>query len=390
MPSRHENERERRVLYVAVSQGHLSVFHNPYIEWFRDRGYKVDIAARAVDGFPLAQHDYFHEIDFARSPFSIDNIRGFFRLVRILRAESYTMVHTHTPVPSALTRLAALFAKGRPTVVYTAHGFHFFPRAPVANWLTWFSLEWLFTRMTDIVVTINNWDFDAAQRLLRAQRARLIPGIGVNLDRFRRFPASRRAEIRRELGIKDDAFVMLYIAEFIPRKNHAFLIDAFAEIRRNLIHAELVLVGDGPLQDVVAARVAQLGLQRVVKLLGFRRDIPEIANSADLAVSSSVHEGLPIGLAESMACGLPVVASEDRGHIELVLEGETGFLFEQNNAAAFVAHVLHLAGDPALRRRFGEAGQNHVRKFEIESAMAAMEPIYREAEALFEQRGRSG
>lgn len=389
MKSEMKNTKTRRVLYVAVSQGHLSVFHNPYLNWLRDRGYIVDIAARAVDGFPLAEHDNFHAIEFARSPFSLGNIHAFFRLLRILRGESYTIVHTHTPVPSALTRLAARFAKGRPTVVYTAHGFHFFPRAPVVNWLTWFSLEWLLTRLTDIVVTINSWDLHAAQRLLRAQRARLIPGIGVNLERFRPLQAELRAAMRRELGINDDAFVMLYIAEFIPRKNHAFLVDAFAEIRRYLPQAELVLVGDGPLQEAVACRAALLGVRDAVRLLGFRRDIPEIASCADLAVSSSLHEGLGIGLAEGMACGLPVVASDDRGHAELVLEGETGFLFEQNNASAFVDHVLYLARDPALRAQFGEAGQKHVRKFELESAMAAMQPVYREAEILFDQRSRA-
>lgn len=376
-----------RVLYVAVSQGHLSVFHNPYLRWLRAGGARVEIAARAVPGFDLAEVDVFHDIAFARSPLSIGNLRAFGRLVRILRSGRFDLVHCHTPVASVLARIACLFAKGRPVVMYTAHGFHFFPGAPRSNWLLWFTLEWLLARITDVVVTINSWDHAAARDRLWARRPRLIPGIGVDLARFDAgLVPSERAALRRTLGVPEGAVVFLYIAEFIHRKNHALLIEAFAQVHAARPEAFLLLAGDGPLQDAIAAIAARFGIADRVRLLGFRRDIPALAAAADIAVTTSRHEGLPIGVAEAMAAGLPVIASEDRGHRELVADGRTGFLFAQGDAQALAAHAIALAGDPALRASMGAAGRARVCDFGLNAALSAMVPIYREAAELARQR----
>ena len=376
----------RRVLYVAVSQGHLAVFHIPYLLWLRGRGYGVDVAAGAAPDFPLAEVDSFHDIRFARSPMNRGNLRAFVQLVQLLRAHRYSMVHCHTPVASALTRLAAPFARGRPVVIYTAHGFHFFKGAPFGNWLLWFPLEWVLTRFSDFVVTINHWDFAAARSLLWARRPRLIPGIGVDLERFQPLPAARGRQMREQLGLPENALVILYIAEFIPRKNHAFLVNAFARIRKQVPEAHLLLAGDGPLQAAVREQAAALGVGDHVQLLGFRRDVPELASVAHIAVSTSRQEGLGLGLAEAMACGLPVIASEDRGHRELVRDGETGFLFSQEDEAVFVARVVQLARDPGRRARMGDAARVYVRNFGLRSALAAMRDIYVEAEILADRR----
>lgn len=370
----------RRVLYVAVSQGHLAVFHRPYLRWLRERGYVVDIAAGASPGFAVPEADHVHEIAFARSPFSRRNWQAFRSLRQLIRDNRYTLVHCHTPVASALTRLAARFSKDRPFVMYTAHGFHFYPAAPLRNWLIWFPLEWALTRLTDVLVTINRWDYDAARRRLRARAARLIPGIGVDLQRFVPWSEALRTAKRDELGIPGEAFVILYIAEFIPRKNHAFLIRALDRIRTQVPTVRLMLAGDGPLQDEVRAECVRRGLADRVDLLGFRRDIPDLANAAHLAVSSSRHEGLPIGLAEVMACGVPIVVSEDRGHRELVVEGTTGHIFAQDDEECFVQHVVSLAKNPTRRKAMGSAAREHVQRFSLEAALPAMVQIYEEAE----------
>ena len=271
-------------------------------------------------------------------------------------------------------------------VLYTAHGFHFFPSAPRRNWLLWFPLEWLLTRLSDFVITINQWDFEAARRLLRARRPRLIPGIGVDLERFANLPIENARAMRRQMGFSEQALIILYIAEFIPRKNHAFLLAAFARIHEQVPGADLLLVGDGPLQATVYAQAAALGLTDAVHLLGFRRDVPALTNIADIAVSTSRQEGLGLGLAEAMACGLPVIASEDRGHRELVRDGETGFLYPQGDMEAFIERVVQLARDPVRRVAFGEAGRIHAKAFGLPASLAAMRAIYDEADALADGR----
>ncbi|WP_448664953.1 glycosyltransferase family 4 protein [Sphingomonas sp. CJ20] len=379
-----------RVLYVAVSTGHLAVFHRPYLRWLRERGHRVDVAAGESPGFALPEASAVHRLDFARSPLSPRNLRAFARLVALLRAERYDLVHCHTPVASALSRLASVFARGRPVVIYTAHGFHFFPGAPRANWLVWFPAEWLLARLTDILVTINAWDFDAARRRLGARDVRRVPGMGVDLARFRPWPAAERAAKRAELGLAQDDFVLLYIAEFIPRKNHALLLEAFARVCRDVPHAKLLLPGDGPLQEAMRAACVARGLGDRVRFLGFRRDIPALANVADLAVSTSRHEGLPIGLVEVMACGVPILASEDRGHRELVVEGETGHIFAQEDAAGLADRIVALSASPSRRAAMGEAARRHVARFALDAALPAMVEIYEDAERLIETRRHKG
>ena len=379
----------KSILYVAVSQGHLSVFHEPYLRWLRNNGYHVDIAAGPSPRFVIKEFDEYHEVIFARSPLSIKNAKAFIALVKLLRAKSYTMVHCHTPVASVLSRFASLFARGRPVVLYTAHGFHFFPGAPLNNWVFWFSIEWLFTRLTDIVITINRWDENAAKQWLRAKRVRLIPGIGIDTERF--FPPSLsdyQAQ-RKKLNIPEEAFVLLYIAEFIPRKNHKFLIQALEKLQKFIPGVILLLAGDGPLLDATKSDCACSGLSSRVKFLGFRRDIAELSHAADLSVSASLHEGLGLGLAELMSTGVPVVASEDRGHRELVKHGVTGFLYPQNDENAFVQYVVKLAEDPELRQTMGKAAREHVESFSLFNSLASMTGIYKEAEHIAELRSLS-
>ena len=377
---------KKSILYIAISKGHLAVFHEPHLRWLRSNNYFVDVAAGPSPGFMIKEVDDYHEVIFARSPFSWQNMRAFHALVKLLRAKPYTLVHCHTPVASVLSRLASLFAKGRPVVLYTAHGFHFFPGAPLNNWVLWFSIEWLCTRLTDFVITINRWDEAAAKRWLRAKRVRLIPGIGIDMEHFHYRSVMEYEVQRKKLNIPKDAFVLLYIAEFIPRKNHAFLIQAIEKLQVKIPGLILLLAGDGPLLESTQADCASRGLSSMVNFLGFRRDISEISLAADLSVSSSLQEGLGLGLAELMASGVPVVASEDRGHRELVKHGLTGFLFPQNDEDAFVNYVVKLAEDPELRRTMGHEAREHIQSFSLNESVASMAKIYKEAEVLAESR----
>ena len=296
------------------------------------------------------------------------------------------MVHCHTPVASVLTRLASLFATGRPVVLYTSHGFHFFPGAPLTNWLLWFPIEFLCTRLTDFVITINRWDENAAKRWLRAKRVRLIPGIGIDSGRFHFRSLIDYNAQRIKLDIPQETFVLLYIAEFIPRKNHAFLIKAMQKLHVQIPGLILLLAGDGQLLDSTKADCANRGLSSMVKFLGFRHDISELSLAADLSVSASRQEGLGLGLAELMYIGVPVVASEDRGHRELVKHGVTGFLFPQDDEDEFVKYVVKLYEDPELRKKMGLAALEHAQSFSLDNSIASMANIYKEAEQLVESR----
>ena len=374
------------ILYVAISRGHLSVFHRPFLRWLRENGYEVDVAARESPGFVLEELDGYHRIDFARSPFHPGNLKAFFRLVGLLRKRPYTLVHCHTPVASALTRLAAPLARGKPVVLYTAHGFHFFPGAPALNWALWLPLEWILSWLTDFLVVINRWDESAARRWLRAREVRRIPGMGVDLDRFRPLPDEVRLAQRGKLGVPGDVFVMTYVAEFIPRKNHAFLIQSLEALSEKFPNWRLLLAGDGPLVDDVLGECARRGLADRVVYLGFRDDLNLVSAAADVVVSTSRHEGLALGVAEMMACGLPAVVSDDRGHRDLVEHGVSGFIYAQGDQRAFSQALLRLSNDAAKRLAMGAAARESMKRFSLDQAMEAMTAIYREAQDIAERR----
>ena len=381
-----DNSLNKTILYVALSQKHISIFHQHHLRWLRNNGYSVEIASRLTPGFVIKEQDKYHEVAFTRLPFTRQNIIALYSFVKLLRSKEYTFVHCHTPVASVLTRLASLFAKGRPVVLYTSHGFHFFPGAPLSNWLLWFPIEWLFTRLTDFVITINRWDEKAAKRWLRAKRVRLIPGIGIDSGRFHSRSLIDYSAQRIKLDIPQETFVLLYIAEFIPRKNHAFLIKAMQKLHVQIPGSILLLAGDGQLLDSTKADCANRGLSSMVKFLGFRHDISELSLAADLSVSASRQEGLGLGLAELMYIGVPVVASEDRGHRELVKHGVTGFLYPQDDEDEFVKYVVKLYEDPELRKIMGLAALEHAQSFSLDKSVASMANIYQEAEQLVESR----
>lgn len=382
------NQVTSRVFYSAISQGHLYVFHRPVLSQLRERGYKVTAVANFSAGFRLEEADEVLDLQFGRNPLSLQNLSALRKMIGLMRKNAFKIVHCHTPVASALTRIAALFSRRpRPIVIYTAHGFHFYPKAPLANWLLWFSMEWLLARITDVIVVINSWDERAAKRLLRAKRVCKIPGMGVDLERFTPSCDELRRAAREFLWLEDSELVILYVAEMIPRKNHAFIIRCLPEILSVFPETVVLFAGDGPLGDFHRRECERLGISENVRFLGFRSDVEILCHAADISISASRHEGLPIGLAEAMAGGLPIVASEDRGHRELVVHGENGFLFAQNDDSAFIGRVLELCADPGLRKRLGARGRDLVAQFSVTASLQALAHVYDAAEAVARSRG---
>ena len=121
--------------------------------------------------------------------------------------------------------------------------------------------------------------------------------------------ANTRKEIRKELGL-EDKFVVGHVGRLHPQKNHDFLIDVFAEIKKKKPDAELILVGTGPLEEKVRSKVADMGLTESVQFLGNRKDMNRIYQAMDVFVFPSLFEGLGIVAIEAQAAGVPIVCSE--------------------------------------------------------------------------------
>lgn len=368
---------QKKILYVATSDIHLTTFHLPYLKWLSEMGYIVEIAAEQRGGFSIDCVHQAHWMPFPRKLVSIQNIKTYRRLKDLIDAGDYNLIHCHTPIPSALTRLASRrWRKKGGKLLYTAHGFHFYRGAPIKNWIFYYPIEWILSAFTDTIITINKADFDYIDGRMRHNQSFMIPGIGVQTDRFRPVTKEDRHKFREELGFADDDFILLYVAEFIPRKNHQFLIDALPGILRQIPNVKLLFAGRGELLEKCEAQIASQNLGDAVHFLGFRSDIPKLAAIADVAVSSSRHEGLGLALVEQMLCQTPCIASEDRGHREFVIDGETGFLFPQRDTKAFQERVLEMFNNCDLRSKLGRSARDCALEFSIDKSLEEMKNIY--------------
>ena len=132
----------------------------------------------------------------------------------------------------------------------------------------------------------------------------------LDLDAYA-YSAVKRSAARRELGIKEDAFVVGHVGRFAKQKNHDFLIDAFSELIKIKPDAKLVLVGKGELEDEIHAKVEKLGLADSVCFTGVRSDIPALLSAFDVFALPSLYEGMPNVVIEAQATGLPCLVGDN-------------------------------------------------------------------------------
>lgn len=150
-----------KILFLS-NTANFSKFNRPFMRWFREQGWQVDYCSAGEE--EVADCDNQFSIAIARSPFSLKNLRGLRQLKEILERENYRILHCHTPMGGVLGRLAArkLRRQGKIKVIYTAHGFHFYTGAPLVNWLLYYPMERWLARWTDVIITINEEDYQRA------------------------------------------------------------------------------------------------------------------------------------------------------------------------------------------------------------------------------------
>lgn len=366
----------KKVLFVAtVVQLHIERFHIPYLKWFHDQGWQVDVAARNDYEDPkdckIPFCDHFYDLPFERSPFRQENLWALKELKKLLAREHYDIIHCHTPMGGVVARLAARKSREKGTkVLYTAHGFHFYRGAPMLNWLLYYPVERLLARWTDVIVTMNQEDERRAERF-PCSRSVYIPGVGVDISRFSQ--GLSREEARTRLGLGREEPFILSVGELIPRKNYGVALEAVARLGRKDV--QFWIAGTGASEGELRAQIDRLGLREQVKLLGFRSDIPDLLHAADVFFFPSRQEGLPVALMEAMASGLPIVCSRIRGNTDLIDEGKGGYLAAPGDAEGF-SRALESILDGADTAEMRAYNRQKIQLFGREAVMEQMAALY--------------
>ena len=332
----------KRILYVTTIGATMGFFTDLVQALYR-HGDRVDIACGSPESLPdiyqELETDIF-ELQCSRSPFSAGNCATVRQLRHIVGEGNYDIVHCHTPIAAACTRLACrqLRKKMKCKVVYTAHGFHFYEGAPLLNWAIYYPVEKLCSRWTDCLITINKEDYARAIKEMHASSVKYVPGVGVDIDIFspKRLSVQGRRNLRADLGADDDTFVMLSVGELNENKNHSMVLEAMSEADFGNRKVLYLIAGKGSQADNLIAIGDGLPANQELKLLGYRNDVADLYAAADLFVFPSIREGLPVSAMEALASGTDTLCSENRGSRDLLPSKE---LFYSNDSK-MLAHML--------------------------------------------------
>ena len=370
----------KKVLLVATVQSHIAQFHKPLADVLHAYGYEVHVAARnnlaEKNGMRLDFAEKIYDVPFSRSPKSTDNIRAYRTMKKILTQEHYDIVHCNTPMGGTVTRLAARkFRKKGIKVFYTAHGFHFYKGAPRKNWLMFYPIEKLFSRITDKLITINLEDYKLASEKFHCPVAH-IHGVGVDETRYHPVSLTEKEELRVTLGFGAKQKIILCIGELLPNKNQSMAIKMMEIVRREYPDSILLLAGNGPKKTDLENLIVELDLQDHVRMLDYCTCLEKYQQAADIVVSCSKREGLGLNLLEAMLSGNPVVATDNRGHRELIHPGETGYLVDVDDTVSMAEAIMQLLSDESHCYKIGECASVFAKHYNASYVKKELEEIY--------------
>lgn len=366
----------KKVLFTATVDSHILQFHLPFLKKFKENGYEVHVATNGNEEIPYC--DVKHFIPFERNPLKINNIKAIFKLKKICDFEKFDIIHTHTPMGSVVTRLAANKSrkKNHTRVLYTAHGFHFFKGAPIKNWILFYPIEKFLSRFTDTLILINEEDFLIAKRKFkRCNDIKYVPGVGIDENKFDFIlSGSEINNLRNTLGITPKDFIMIYPAELSERKRQIWLINTLQEFISNHKDVHLLLPGKDSLNGKCQKLVKDLGLETQIHFLGYRKDIPSLLKISNLALSAANQEGLPVNIMEAMYVGLPIVASNCRGNRDLVADDKNGYLVELKDFKRYSECVEKIYKEN--KKEFIIESKNIIKEYLLDRIMLSMDKIY--------------
>ena len=362
----------KKVLMTASVYTHIRNFHLPYLREFQRLGWETFVGCRGIpDDAPYI--DRAIELPFKKNMFSMSNLLAAWEIRKSVKAEKYDLIITHTSLAAFFTRLAIMGMRDRPKLINVVHGYLFDENTPWLKQMLLLGAERLTAPETDMLLVMNEWDYQAAKKYRLGRQIEKIPGMGVDFSKLDSATKEDGIRLRRELGIPNDAFVLIYPAEFSKRKSQHVLIEAMRYLPEDIW---LVLCGEGNLLPYCKALAKKLGVQERVLFPGQVKDIAVWYRMADALAASSRSEGLPFNIMEAMYCGLPVVASAVKGHIDLIEDGVTGVLFPYGDAEKCSQCMENLMTKPMLSCQISACAKKNMTYYSLRKILPRIQAAY--------------
>lgn len=379
----------KKALIIASVPSMIEQFNMNNIKILQELGYKVDVATNFQNSGTISKERTeelkkelasinvkCYNVLFSRNPFSLSNTKAYKEIKKIVQEDNhYDIIHMHSPIGGVCGRLACKKIFGRDLkVIYTAHGFHFYKGAPLLNWLLYYPIEKWLSKYTDILITINEEDYNIAKKKFKARKIELVHGVGVDIEKFD-FKMSKyeRQQLRKSLGLRDDDFVMIYVAELSKRKNQEMLLKTMKKLTKKDNTIKLLLVGKDSLNGKLQKFTIKNKLDNNINFLGYRKDIYKLLKVSDLLVSTSRQEGLPVNVIEGLMSGLWAVVTNCRGNRDLIENGENGYIVK--NKKQLIEKILQTKENNDLLYKNNKNYCN-MEKYDKKNILEGMKAIY--------------
>lgn len=313
-----------------------------------------------------------HNIQLDRLPYSFKNFKAYKQLLEIIKTEGIDYIHCNTPIGGILGRLAGKKCKVK-KIIYQAHGFHFYKGAPLKNWLLYYPVEKWLAHYTDVIITINNEDYERAKKFKLRNNGKVyyVPGVGIDTSQYHT-DRECRLEKRKELGLSIDDVALISMGDLIERKNYPVAIKAIAKAKNPKL--QYYICGTGPEKEKLMTLAKNRGVERQVHFLGYRDDIKDLLQAADIFLFTTIQEGLSRSLMEAMASGLPCIASKIRGNTDLLNDSNGGILCEDIDD--YVEAINKLTLDIDLRKKMSINNLEAILHYSVDEISQNIKNIY--------------
>lgn len=379
----------KKVLMTATVPSMIGQFNMSNIKILQEFGYEVHVGCnfknysywdkKRIDEFikELKEKEVvYHQIDFGRSPFSKSSYIAYKQIKKLLKEKDFKILHCHTPVASAISRMASakLYLKSKIDVIYTCHGFHFHKKSGIKSWLLYYPLELFTSIFTDMIITINHEDFKVIKKF-PVKYKEYIPGVGVDTYGIK----SRTPDVyalRKEYGIPADAFLILSIGELSDRKNQGVIIEAIGKLKRNDIY--YLICGTGENENKYRQLCIDNDVQDKVIFAGQvdHDKVMDLCHVCDIGALPSTIEGLGLAGIETMSAGKPMIGSNVHGIKDYIINGYTGYGFDSNDVNGFAKAIAKLADNKSLYKKMAENAALKANEFDITKSEELMKRNY--------------
>jgi glycosyltransferase involved in cell wall biosynthesis len=318
--------------------------------------------------------------ELVRDPHPLHDLTALFKLTRIMRRGGYHIVHTHTAKAGFLGRIAARLA-GVPHVVHTLHGVTFPDHVHPLARRAYIGLERVAARCCDVMITVGE---DVKSRYLEASIGRREQYVTIPSGMDTRAFEDARAEseagvrpVREQLGLGAEHVVLGMVSRLEPRKGWSHFLQAVARLAPDFPHLRALVVGEGSEREALHRLARDLGIAERVVFAGYRSDVAQVIAAFDIAVLTSLWEGLPRVLVQYALLERPMVTFAVEGAGEVVEEGVSGWVVPLRDTAALVDRVRPLVASPELRARVGAAARRRVQgRWDVEIMVEGIERVY--------------